>query len=244
MDYTQLLNELEQASLFDLYRLNTGIRKMLDQPERINAIKRRLKPGMDISYFDQKENRLIPAIVEAIHRTRLGIRNKEDGERWDIRYYTVNVESVDTDIHCPQGKTEQNKLDRNTLKVGDLVGFHDKEQQEQYGEIVRLNPKTVTLFTKSGTKWRVPYSFLFKVIEGKGFHSPGMRVIEGEVITKQTIGDEHETEYQNFNLFDSDTVETTTVTNPVFGQKIGRNTLCPCGSGKKFKKCCIDSTEK
>ena len=22
------------------------------------------------------------------------------------------------------------------------------------------------------------------------------------------------------------------------GPKIGRNTLCPCGSGKKYKKCC------
>lgn len=24
-------------------------------------------------------------------------------------------------------------------------------------------------------------------------------------------------------------------------QKVGRNDMCPCGSGKKFKKCCIDS---
>ena len=23
-------------------------------------------------------------------------------------------------------------------------------------------------------------------------------------------------------------------------QNIGRNELCPCGSGKKFKRCCID----
>ena len=23
--------------------------------------------------------------------------------------------------------------------------------------------------------------------------------------------------------------------------KIGRNELCPCGSGKKFKKCCLES---
>lgn len=23
-------------------------------------------------------------------------------------------------------------------------------------------------------------------------------------------------------------------------QKIGRNQLCPCGSGRKFKRCCID----
>lgn len=23
------------------------------------------------------------------------------------------------------------------------------------------------------------------------------------------------------------------------GQPVGRNALCPCGSGKKFKKCCM-----
>ncbi len=27
------------------------------------------------------------------------------------------------------------------------------------------------------------------------------------------------------------------VTNPLRG--VGRNDLCPCGSGKKFKKCCL-----
>ena len=26
------------------------------------------------------------------------------------------------------------------------------------------------------------------------------------------------------------------------GPKIGRNDPCPCGSGKKYKKCCIDKT--
>ena len=25
------------------------------------------------------------------------------------------------------------------------------------------------------------------------------------------------------------------------GPKVGRNDPCPCGSGKKYKKCCIDS---
>ncbi|UAN00083.1 SEC-C domain-containing protein [Polaribacter litorisediminis] len=24
-------------------------------------------------------------------------------------------------------------------------------------------------------------------------------------------------------------------------KKIGRNELCPCGSGKKYKKCCINN---
>jgi uncharacterized protein YchJ len=29
-----------------------------------------------------------------------------------------------------------------------------------------------------------------------------------------------------------------TLTTPVTRQKVGRNEPCPCGSGKKFKKCC------
>jgi len=28
------------------------------------------------------------------------------------------------------------------------------------------------------------------------------------------------------------------MTSPVIGSKVGRNEPCPCGSGKKFKKCC------
>ena len=27
------------------------------------------------------------------------------------------------------------------------------------------------------------------------------------------------------------------------GPKVGRNDPCPCGSGKKYKKCCIDKSE-
>lgn len=31
---------------------------------------------------------------------------------------------------------------------------------------------------------------------------------------------------------------------PYRGQKIGRNDPCPCGSGKKFKKCCLTKSQK
>src|SRR5205823_5260501 len=33
-----------------------------------------------------------------------------------------------------------------------------------------------------------------------------------------------------------------TIRNPL--RNIGRNDPCPCGSGKKFKKCCIDRPEE
>ncbi|NLB42271.1 MAG: hypothetical protein GX815_08430 [Clostridiales bacterium] len=28
------------------------------------------------------------------------------------------------------------------------------------------------------------------------------------------------------------------INTPVKSQKVGRNDQCPCGSGKKYKKCC------
>lgn len=32
--------------------------------------------------------------------------------------------------------------------------------------------------------------------------------------------------------------EIVAATDPVKSKKVGRNDLCPCGSGKKYKKCC------
>ncbi len=242
MDYTQLLHELQQASLFDLYRLQAGIGKMLDQPERIQAIKRRLRPDMQVTYFDERENRLIPAVVEEIQRTRLAVRNKEDGRRWSIRFCMINLDGVDTDIHASQGQ-----VDRNKLKVGDTVGFHDRQQREQYGQIVRLNQKTVTIHTKVGTKWRVAYSFLFKVMDGEGGQVPDPGLIEGEVVE----ADGHEVTLEPESVTKSgpapgiwekhadkaDGSTSGTASQP--SQKVGRNSPCPCGSGRKFKRCCL-----
>ncbi|MBF0448435.1 MAG: hypothetical protein HQL67_09565 [Magnetococcales bacterium] len=177
MDYTQLITELEQSSLFNLYRLNAGITKMLDQPDRINAIKRRLYPGQQITYFNERENRLIPAIVIELRRSQLTVQNMPDGQRWSIQFYMVNIDNVETDIHLTQ-----NQVDRNRLKIGDQVGFHDNKQQEHHGEVVRLNPKTVTIQTKFATKWRVPYSFVFKVIDGDRQEVKLTGLIEGEVL--------------------------------------------------------------
>ena len=245
MDYTQLLHELQQASLFDLYRLKSGINKMLDQPDRITAIKRQLRIGQEITYFEEKENRLIPAIIEDIQRTRLSVRNKEDGKRWTIPFYMVNIDNVDTDIHSQHGK-----VDRNQLKVGDTVGFHDRQQQELYGQVVRLNQKTVTIHTSTGAKWRVAYSFLFKVMDGEGGQVKDGGLIEGVVVENEEP--ERSVNLESIPVQDhahdipktqSPSKESTTSlgNTPSPSQKVGRNALCPCGSGRKYKRCCLKS---
>lgn len=69
MDYSEILHALQSASPFDLYRLRMGIDGMLDQPERMLPIKRQLRPGMTISYFSGRKNRLVDAVVEEVQRT-------------------------------------------------------------------------------------------------------------------------------------------------------------------------------
>ena len=69
MNYSMILDELNSASLFELYRLEQAIRRSLKDPVRIRKIKDSLKVGQDIEYFDAEDNRLVEAIVE-LKRTR------------------------------------------------------------------------------------------------------------------------------------------------------------------------------
>lgn len=70
MNYSKILDELNNASLFDLYRLEQAIRRSLEDPVRIKNIKDALKVGQDIEYFDTEENRLIEASIIELKRTR------------------------------------------------------------------------------------------------------------------------------------------------------------------------------
>jgi len=63
MDYSRIIEELKQASLFDLYRLRVAISHQLENPQCIQEIRSRLKLGQTITFFDGVENRLIEAKV-------------------------------------------------------------------------------------------------------------------------------------------------------------------------------------
>jgi len=162
MDYTFIIDELRAASLFDLFRLRAAISEQLEDPQRIDQVRRRLRPGMPINYFDEAQNRLIEATVRELHRTRLLVENRHDLERWSIPFGAVNIDGVDTDIRAA---TEQQALDRSRLKVGDAVGFRDRQNQDKYGQVVALNQKTATILTSDQQRWRVAYQFLFPVID-------------------------------------------------------------------------------
>lgn len=175
MDYSTIVATLKEASLFDLYRLRVAINQLLDDPQRIDQIRSRLKPGQTITYFEPAENRLVEAIVIKLKRKRVLVENTDDQQRWIIPMYWVNLDEVNTDITLPSKKG----LDRSQLKVGDIVGFQDNQNNDLSGKVIRLNQKTVTIRTDTGAKWRVGYAWLYPVIDGE----PGLPyLIEGQIV--------------------------------------------------------------
>ena len=177
MDFSAMMIELENASLFDLYRLQSAIGRELDNPERIQKIKRLIKVGDTIRYFVSEENRLIEAEVLEIKRTRVAVQNKDDRKRWNIPFYMINVDDIPVDI-CRQNQVTG--MDRHEIRIGDMVGFKDRDNNNRRGKVIRINPKTVTLFVEPNQKWRISYSMLHPIIDSHKAHQP--HFIEGVVV--------------------------------------------------------------
>lgn len=161
MDYTNLLNELNKASLFDLYRLYAAMGRELNNPHRIMAIKQKLRVGMELSYFHSADNRKIKAKVLEVRQKNVVVLDMEQQKNFIVPYYMLNVDDIETSIH-----ENADTLTANNLKVGDCVGFN-RNGQDIIGIIKRLNPKTVTLMTHSSGQWLVGYSYLFRIHEGE-----------------------------------------------------------------------------
>lgn len=164
INYNLILSELQKASTFDLYRLQAAIGKLLDDPKRLTVIKRQLKPGMEITYLNEQENRLIPARLLEIRKTRASVQDLESGKRWTIPLYMINLQEADVHIAPQRGN-----VDRLSLRIGDTVGFEGRDGQELFGQVIKLNPKRAKIKTTNEI-WNVPYSMLFTVIEGEQSH--------------------------------------------------------------------------
>jgi hypothetical protein len=158
------LSKLEKASLFELWRLRTVIDKHMEDPYRLMQVRAKLRLGQKVSYFAPEENREIEGIITKIGQSRAAIKHKHDQKHWNIPFYMLNIDCIPTDI-----KTNRQKVDRLTLKVGDKIGFidHRNNNKELYGIVIKLNPKTAGIKLNSGELWRVGYGGLFYVLDGE-----------------------------------------------------------------------------
>jgi hypothetical protein len=177
-DINNIFKQLEALSLFELSRLRSAISMVLEDPARHEAIKYHLKIGMKITYFSSEKNDLIEATVVDIRNTRASVINTDDGTKWNIKLYVINLQGIDTSI-IP--KKSFGGLDRNSLKVGDHVGWQSRMGHEIYGIVEKLNPKKALVCLGNGEKWTVSYPLLFLVMDGFSIQNKQL-CIEGEVV--------------------------------------------------------------
>lgn len=179
MNNSELIKQFEKLSLFELWRIQCVIDQLLEAPEKIASIKRALHPGMEISYFEKVINRTITAVVLNVNKTRALVLNKEDGKRWNIPFYMLNLEKVNTNITTTP---TQGKYSKINFKVGDNVGWMSPTfGKETFGKIVKLNPKYARVILSDGRLWNVPYNMLIPTLDGNVRRTSGV-LIEGEVL--------------------------------------------------------------
>ncbi|WP_295385676.1 hypothetical protein [uncultured Thiodictyon sp.] len=161
MNYTAILEALGQASLFQLYRLNAAITNQLDDPARVAAVKGALRVGQTLHWFDSTANRLVEAQLLSVNRTRARVQNVADGKIWNLPFYFIDLDGQDVAIAAQKRQA----LDRNSLRVGDRVGFKDRSGHERFGQVVKLNTKSASVQV-DGLRWRVAYGLLLSVFDG------------------------------------------------------------------------------
>lgn len=114
-----------------------------------------------------------------------------------------------------QSRAHKAMLDFN---IGECVCF-DADGLEVRGIISKFNKKTVTVVTPEGGRWNVSPGFLSRV-------SPA----EMKDVTP------------NENVISIKALPNKAKSTPE--KQISRNALCPCGSGKKYKRCCLNKSNK
>lgn len=162
MNYAALLEALQQASGFELFRLRAAIDRALSAPERIDAIRRCVKRGQRIEYFDARDNRTYRGQVLEMRNTTLVVLDLDRPVRILIDYAAINLDGADAAIRSQSAKG----LDRQEVAVGDIVGFQDRDGNQRHGKVLQLNSKTVTLDC-NGHSWRVSYTLLHRMIEAE-----------------------------------------------------------------------------
>lgn len=160
MNYAALLEALQQASGFQLFRLRAAIDRALAEPQRVDAIRRCIKRGQRIEYFDVRDNRTYHGQVVEMRNTTLVIIDLDRSLKLLIDYAAINLDGADTVIRENTG----NGISRQEVAVGDIVGFTDRDGHQRHGKVTRLNSKTVTLDC-NGHPWRVSYSLLHRMID-------------------------------------------------------------------------------
>ena len=163
MDYTKTMKLLEDATIFDLYRLYHAISYEMEDKDKVRQVKNNLRVGQTVVYYDGSINRLEEAEIFKLHKTRCVVRRVSDDSLWDILYAAINMDNQDISIN----RNQKYGLKKYEISIGETLTFLDRDNVQRFGIVKRINPKSVTLVI-DGQQWRVGYGLLGKNVDIEG----------------------------------------------------------------------------
>ena len=238
---------------------NFGIRKHVLQYDDVMNVQRKIIYGEREKVLQGEDMK--DSILEMMHEiVSMGVDNFTNGtnhqEEWDMEGLMLYLKSA----YLPDGIlqfTDLSKFNEESLKEyiyeESLKAYNEKEKEigsERFREIER-----VILLMIVDRKWMDHIDAMDQLRQGIGLRSYGqqdpVRAYNEEgfqMFEEMNHAIKEETLKGLFNVRPVEEVQRKKVakeTNSsdeqvtiVKGKKIGRNDPCPCGSGKKYKKCC------
>lgn len=230
---------------------------MNKQREVIYAQRRKVLDGENIKEYIFK---MIESLVDDTVNAYCG--EGDTADNWDLQGFTEYVENVLLHKGCLNitGETLEN-LDRQKLKDDVYrLAINEYEKKElEFGSDMMRQIERMVLLRVVDQKWMDHIDDMDQLRQGIGLRAYGQRdpVLEYQnegyqmfeemnraikedtvrallhIEQKQIAPEKKQPQNMHTNYDSQDNATPISV-----GKKVGRNEPCPCGSGKKYKKCC------
>ena len=227
---------------------------MNKQREVIYSQRRKVLMGDSIR--DNVVDMISDIIKDAVATYTVG---SEYAEEWDLKGLTDFLHT----IFLPKDALSQEQLlsftrEELTETLTEIAMKKYEQKEQEFGEETFRELERVILLRAVDTKWIDHIDAMDQLREGIGLRAYGQQdpvrayQMEGYDMFQQLINSIKEDTVRYIlnatvgNILEREQVAEVVTTNhedgvktPVVKEdKIGRNDLCPCGSGKKYKKCC------
>lgn len=211
---------------------------------------------------DMKEN-IMSMLESVVGGAVSSFCTDENPEKWEMEGLMTYLNST----YLPKGSLVINKIsDYNTESLKDYILSRSKEiydaKEEEFGADILREAERVLLLRVVDSKWMNHIDAMDQLRQGIGLRSYGqanpVQAYEKEgfdMFEEMNQAIQEEVLKLLFNIQAPDKVERKEVAKNIRAdlqggqekprtvvkseaEKVGRNDPCPCGSGKKYKKCC------
>ena len=183
---------------------------------------------------------------------------------WNLKGLTDYVNRVYTTPENPLSFTEDEfeRLTKDRLKniITDMANEKYKKKEEELGEEMMRHVERIVMLNNVDEKWMDHIDNMDQLKNGINLRAYGQKdpVIEfkyesydmfeamtrsiaddtAKTVINVTLRKPIEAKDNAANAYENTGGDNSVKKQPVKSAKVGRNDPCPCGSGKKYKKCC------